>query len=113
MTGGFLTLAQDPSGNLQAVTKQYVDTLVSAAIHYHDPVRVESPISLNAIYDNGISGVGATLTNGGTQLGLIIDGITLSTDNRVLLYQQANTAHNGVYTVTDTGSASLHLEALA
>lgn len=52
------------------------------------------------------SGVGATLTNSGSQAALVIDNVTLSVGNRVLVYQQANQAHNGIYTVTDTGSGS-------
>jgi len=103
---GTVTLSGDPTSALQAATKEYVDTIAAAGIHYHTPVRVESPSALTATYDNGTSGVGATLTNSGTQAALVIDGVTLSTSDRVLVYNQTNAAHNGVYTVTDTGSAS-------
>ena len=108
MTGN-LILNGAPSANLQAATKQYVDNLTAAAIHFHTAVRVESPDTagnLNATYDNGTSGVGATLTNAGTQAALVIDGVTLNTSDRVLIYNQTNAYENGVYTVTDTGSAS-------
>ena len=105
MTGA-LTLSADPTSNLQAATKQYVDTIAAAGIHYHDPVRVEKEGALNATYDNGTSGVGATLTNAGTQAALVIDCVTLITNDRVLIYNQTNAYENGVYTVTDTGSAS-------
>ena len=103
---GDLNLTRDPQSALQAATKQYVDTIAAAGIHYHTPVRVESPSNLTATYDNGTAGVGATLTNSGTQAALVIDGITLSTSDRVLVYNQTNAAHNGIYTVTNTGSAS-------
>lgn len=103
---GTLTLDADPTTALGAATKQYVDTIAAAGIHYHTPVRVESPTALNATYDNGTDGVGATLTNAGTQAALVVDGVTLNSADRVLVYNQANAAHNGVYTVTDTGSAS-------
>lgn len=108
MTGA-ITLNGNPSANLEAATKQYVDNLTAAAIHFHTAVRVESPDTagnLNATYDNGSSGVGATLTNAGTQAALVIDGITLNTSDRVLIYNQTNAYENGVYTVTDTGSPS-------
>lgn len=101
--------AADPTQNLQLATKQYVDNLVASSLHFHDAVRVESPNSagnLNATYDNGTAGVGATLTNAGTQAALVIDGITLNTSDRVLIYNQTNAYENGVYTVTDTGSVS-------
>ena len=110
LTGGTMTgslvLNADPTANLQAATKQYVDTIAAAGLHYHDPVRVESPVALTASYNNGTSGVGATLTNSGTQAALVIDGVTVSVSDRVLVYQQSNAAHNGIYTVTDTGSVS-------
>jgi hypothetical protein len=99
-------LPADPTLPLQAATKEYVDTIASAGIHYHDPVRVESPINLNATYNNGTSGVGATLTNAGTQIALVIDGVTVATNDRVLVYQQTDQTQNGVYVVTNTGSGS-------
>lgn len=105
MTGN-LILNADPTSSLQAATKEYVDTIAAAGLHYHDPVRVESPTALNATYNNGASGVGATLTNAGTQAALVIDGVTVSVADRVLIYTQVDATQNGVYTVTDTGSVS-------
>ena len=101
-----VTLTQDPTSALQAATKQYVDTQVSTGIHFHAPVRVESPTNLNATYNNGSSGVGATLTNAGAQAALVIDGVTLSVADRVLIYQQTTQTGNGIYVVTDVGSVS-------
>ena len=101
-----VTVTQDPVSNFQLATKQYVDTLVSSGIHFHEPVRVESPINLNATYNNGTAGVGATLTNAGTQAALVVDGITLLVNDRVLVYEQTNQTQNGVYVVTDVGSGS-------
>jgi len=103
---GDLILNQDPTTALMAATKEYVDTIAAAGIHYHDPVRVEKEGNLNATYDNGTSGVGATLTNAGTQAALVIDGVTMVLNDRVLIYEQTNAAHNGIYTVTNVGSAS-------
>jgi hypothetical protein len=103
---GDLTLVQDPTSNLQAATKQYVDTIAAAGLHYHDPVRVEQEGNLSATYSNGTAGVGATLTNNSTQAALTIDGVALSLNDRVLIYEQTNGYENGVYTVTNVGSAS-------
>ena len=106
--GGLTSVAvtQDPTTALQLATKQYVDTLAGQGITFHAPVRVESPIALTVTYNNGAAGVGATLTNAGTQAALVIDGVTLSVNDRVLIYTQADATQNGVYTVTNVGSVS-------
>jgi len=103
---GDLFLNQDPTSALQSATKQYVDSIAAAGIHYHDPVRVEREGNLTATYNNGTAGVGATLTNSGTQAALVIDGVTLNSADRVLVYEQTDQTQNGIYTVTNTGSAS-------
>lgn len=55
------------------------------------------------IYDNGSSGVGATLT--GVSVGaLSIDGNTPSVNDRVLIKNQVDQTQNGIYTVTIVGS---------
>ena len=103
------TISATPTSSTDIVNKTYVDALVSSGVHFHTPVRVESPNTagnLNATYNNGTSGVGATLTNAGTQAALVIDGVTLSVNDRVLIYNQTNATQNGVYTVTNTGSVS-------
>jgi hypothetical protein len=100
------TVTTTPTSNTDIANKLYVDSLVSSGIHFHTPVRVESPINLNATYNNGTSGVGATLTNAGTQVALVIDGVTLSVADRVLIYQQTTQTQNGIYTVTNVGSGS-------
>jgi len=103
---GTLTLNADPTSSLHAATKSYVDTIAAAGIHYHTPVRVESPIALTVTYDNGTDGVGATLTNAGTLAAITIDGIALSLTDRVLIYAQTDATQNGIYTVTTVGDAS-------
>lgn len=103
------TISTAPTSGTDIANKTYVDSLVSTAVHFHTPVRVESPDSagnLNATYNNGTAGVGATLTNAGTQAALVIDGVTLSVADRVLIYNQTDATQNGVYTVTNTGSGS-------
>lgn len=103
---GSLVLHADPTASLQAATKQYVDTIASAGLHYHQPVRVEHPSNLNATYNNGSSGVGATLTNAGSNAAIELDGVALSLNDRVLVANQTNQAHNGVYKVTTVGDGS-------
>jgi hypothetical protein len=100
------TVSTTPSSANDLVNKTYVDTIVASGIHFHEPVRVESPINLNATYNNGTAGVGATLTNAGTQAALVVDGVTVNVADRVLVYEQTNQTQNGVYVVTDAGSGS-------
>lgn len=100
------TISTAPSVATDIVNKTYVDALVASGIHFHQPVRVESPTALTVTYNNGTSGVGATLTNAGTQVALVIDGVTLSVADRVLIYTQTNATQNGVYVVTNVGSGS-------
>jgi hypothetical protein len=100
------TVSTTPSAATDLVNKSYVDTLAASGIHFHQPVRVESPINLNATYNNGTAGVGATLTNAGTQAALVIDGITVAVNDRVLVYEQTTQTQNGIYVVTDVGSGS-------
>lgn len=100
------TVTTSPASGNDLVNKSYVDTLVASGIHFHEPVRVESPINLNATYNNGTSGVGATLTNAGTQVALVIDGITMVVADRVLVYEQTDQTQNGVYVVTSIGSGA-------
>ena len=101
-----ITGAGDPTAAQDLATKSYVDTIAAAGLHYHDPVRVEKEGNLTATYNNGASGVGATLTNSGTQAALVIDGITMVVADRVLGYEQTDATQNGIYTVTNIGSGS-------
>jgi len=107
-----VTVAGDPSTALQVATKQYVDGLVSSGITYHSPVKYEVPSTtgnLTATYNQpggaGV-GVGATLTNAGTQVAFTPDGVVASVGDRILVYNQTNAFENGVYTVTTVGSGS-------
>jgi hypothetical protein len=101
-----ITNIGEPTNPQDAATKSYVDTIAAATLHYHDPVRVEAETELSATYNNGTSGVGATLTNTGAQAALVIDGVALNIADRVLIRLQSNAAHNGVYVVTTVGDNS-------
>lgn len=103
-----LTLTQDPSTDLQAATKQYVDSKASTGLNYHDPVQAATTQSLAAqtggtvTYNNGSSGVGATLTLSVPLTTL--DGYSLSNTNRILVKDETNQAYNGIYTWATGGT---------
>ena len=100
-----LTNLATPTQASDAATKGYVDG-VAEGLHIHASVNAATTANLTATYDNGTSGVGATLTNNGTQVALVIDGVTLSATQRVLVKNQTAQAENGIYVVTDIGSGS-------
>jgi trimeric autotransporter adhesin len=101
------TITTNAANGTDITNKTYVDGLFSTGITYHAPVLVESPTALIATYNQpggAGNGVGATLTNSGANVALVIDGISVSNTARVLVYQQSNAVHNGVYTVTNAGA---------
>lgn len=73
---------------------------------YKEGCDCATTANLAAAYVNGSSGVGATLTNNSTLAALAIDGVTCSAGMRVLVKNQTAAAQNGIYTVTNAGSAS-------
>ena len=100
------TVSTTPTSGTDIANKTYVDTVAAASIHYHTPVKYETPSALPAnSYNNGSSGVGATLTASANGT-LTVDGQNPSVNDRILVYQESNAAHNGIYTVTNTGSGS-------
>jgi hypothetical protein len=102
---GTVTLNSDPVSALQAVTKQYADALVSG-LDFKNPCVAATTAALTVIYSNGVAGVGATLTNAGTQAAFSIDGQTPIATSRVLIKNQASTFQNGIYTVTVVGTGA-------
>jgi hypothetical protein len=101
------TISTNAANATDITNKTYVDGLFSTGITYHAPVLVESPTALIATYNQpggAGNGVGATLTNSGSNVALSIDGVSLSNTARVLVYTQSNAVQNGVYTVTNPGA---------
>jgi hypothetical protein len=107
--GGLTSVAvtQDPTSALQLATKQYVDA-VAEGLHVHASCAVATTGTLASItggtvtYNNGASGVGATLT---LSVALtVLDGYTILNGDRVLVKNQATTSQNGIYTWATGGT---------
>lgn len=96
-----------PTEDTDAANKGYVDS-VAQGIHVHTSVRYATTTALPAYtYNNGTSGVGATITatsNGA----LSIDGATPSQGDRILVKDETsgNAPYNGIYVVTVVGDGS-------
>ena len=98
------TISTTPTSNTDIVNKQYADAIASG-IHFHEAVELATTAALPAnTYNNGTSGVGATLTataNGA----LSVDSTLTVAANRVLVKNEVTQANNGVYVVTQVGTA--------
>lgn len=80
--------------------------------HWHRPANLatnavlpQTPTYSAGTTDaDGGTGIGATLT-GTSNARLVVDGVNASTGNRILVKNQVEPSHNGIYTVTVQGSA--------
>lgn len=97
----------EPVAATDAATKGYVDS-VAEGLHVHASVKAATNATLASItggtvtYDNGTDGVGATLTLSVALTAL--DGYNLQNTNRILVKNQTNAAHNGIYTWATGGT---------
>lgn len=82
----------------------YTNSTLNAASYLKEHVDAATTAALT-VTSSG-SGVGQTLTNAGAQAAIVIDGVTLAVNDRVLVKDQATGAENGIYTVTDIGSVA-------
>jgi hypothetical protein len=64
-----VALSANPTTALQAATKQYVDNQVTAGVHIHAPVRVNTVGNLNATYTGGGTNANIIQISNGTDIG--------------------------------------------
>ena len=99
-----ITNLADPVDDQDAANKRYVDTVAAEGLHVQEGVDAATTGTLATIsggtitYNNGTSGVGATLTTTGTFAE--IDDVTLANGSRILVKDQADQEHNGIYVKT-------------
>lgn len=94
-----------PTTNNSLVNKLYVDTFASG-FKPKASVRTVTETDVPGLYNNGTDGVGATITYEANGALGDIGGVTLVVNNTLLLAGQAESAHNGVYVVTQLGDES-------
>lgn len=105
-----ITNLLDPTNPQDAATKNYVDMNLQG----FNPKPTAQFATLSALpasytYNNGASGVGATITAAtGSTTALVLDGQAVSVNQVVLIMGEtgANAAHNGLYTVTNAGGTA-------
>lgn len=95
----------DPVNDYDAANKRYVDA-VAQGLNINEACHVATTDSLAVLcgstvtYNNGTSGVGATLTLGAALASL--DEVSLTDGDRILVKNETNAAHNGIYTRTSS-----------
>lgn len=107
LTSGTITTA--PSSSNDIVNKSYADS-IATGINFHAACNYATTAALAAnTYNNGSGGVGATLT--AVAVGtLTIDGYAFvvgDVGKRILVKNEVAGANNGVYTLTQAGTALL------
>lgn len=106
-----ITNLAEPTVATDAATKAYVDG-VAQGLNVHDAVHVATTGPLTATYTAGTTGadggtgVGATLTLTATGT-LTIDGHLTVLNDRILVKNQVNQIHNGVYYVSTAGATGV------
>ena len=92
-------------GDTSLANKAYVDQ-VAQGLDTKPSCKLATTGNLTATYNNGSAGVGATLTNSGTQAVLVIDSTAANLNDRILVKDQTTRTQNGIYVVTSVGGAS-------
>jgi len=102
-----ITLPGFPSNSNDASSKGYVDSVVAGLNPVSSCYGASTGNLAGYSYNNGASGVGATLT-AGSNGAFTQDGLTIPVDERWLYKDDTNGsgAYNGVYVLTTAGDAS-------
>lgn len=96
-----------PVNASDVANKSYVDT-TAQGLSIKASCAAATTTTLPAYtYNNGSSGVGATITENANGA-FVVDGYTANVNDRILVKDEtgANEPYNGIYSVTQTGSAS-------
>jgi hypothetical protein len=101
VSGALLRDVATPLSPTDAANKAYVDA-VAEGLHIHASVQAATTAAIagSVTYNNGTDGVGATLTTDTPMNSM--DGYSLVNGDRVLIKNQTNAAHNGIYIRTSS-----------
>ena len=97
-----LTNVDDPTTEQDVATKNYVDTR-----DWKQSVRLATIAALPTnTYNNGASGIGATITINATGV-LTVDGLNVAAGDRILVKNETSTLKHGIYTCTTAGAVGV------
>lgn len=110
-SGATFTSANTPVNPNDVANKAYVDANIQG-LSPKPTASLATSGTLNATqvytYNNGTAGVGATLTNAGTLAALVVDGITVTVGQVILVKNEITyPQYNGLYTVTTVGTGAV------
>lgn len=101
---GLISTTGVPTDDAHLANKKYVDD-VAQGLDVKASAHVATTEALPSVaYNNGSSGVGATLTSN-NNVALSIDGHNMAVGESVLVKNQASALQNGIYQVTAVGSS--------
>lgn len=112
----FIDLVDVPNSYSGQSGKTVVVKLDESGLEFTDglsPTNIPGAIGVSAAttgalpantYNNGVSGVGATLTANANGALAAQDGVTLGVSDTLLVWIEGDNTHNGKYEVTDLGS---------
>lgn len=92
----------NPTSANDASNKTYVDS-VAQGLAIKNACAAATTADLSGTYNNGTSGVGATITITADSIA-VLDGVTLQVGDRILVKNQTNLVENGIYTYTNTST---------
>lgn len=107
LTDTTMAAAADTNLYTGLALKTYIDA-VARGLNIQPACLCATTAALTATYNNGASGVGATLTNAGAMAAFSVDGVSPAVGKRVLVKNQASALQNGIYTVTTVGSGAVN-----
>ena len=101
--GAGINVVDNPSMNRTDIT---LSAIPGSAFTFKGTAYATTTVTLNAIYNNGTSGVGATLTNAGTLAAFRTDGQSPAQNDIILVTDQTAPAQNGIYALTTIGDGA-------
>jgi len=103
LNGYKITSAADGTASTDLINKGQLDAAIQGLTNKHTADYATTAALATNTYSNGTSGVGATLT-GNSNGALSVDSASPAAGDTVLVKNETDKTHNGLYAVTQAGS---------